>query len=319
MLERTFRASRFDEALAQVKRELGPDAVILSTREVHAPGLRAEVEVLAAPQGVMEAAPSPRRPPALERRLERMGVPGTAVRTLTARIRGNDGPEPRGMNDLAPRLCAALRAEMIFAGSLRRGGPRVVALVGPTGVGKTTTIAKLAARAALVERREVALVSIDQYRIAGAEQLAHYAELIGIPMETAHDGPSLARALGRLRGADLVLVDTAGRAPRDRAAVREMADTLQRAGEPVEVHLCLAAGTGDLEIEAVLDRLSVARPVKLTMTKLDEAVRAGSIVAAQVMSGLPFAYFTTGQRVPEDIEVAGAERLSALLCGEEVN
>jgi flagellar biosynthesis protein FlhF len=319
MLERTYRASRFDEAMAQVKRELGPDAVILSSREIRAPGRRAEVEVRAAPEGLLEGGAPVRRSPALERRLERMGVPGRAVRALTARIRGDDGPEPHGMNDLGPRLCAALRAEMIFAGPHRRGGPRVVSLVGPTGVGKTTTIAKLSAQAALVERREVALVSIDQYRIGGAEQLAHYAELIGIPMETAQDAGTLATALRRLRGADLVLVDTAGRAPRDRPALQEMADTLHGAGEPIEVHLCLAAGTGDPETEAVLDRLSPFRPVKLTMTKLDEAVRAGSIVAAQVMSGLPLAYFTTGQRVPEDIEVAGAERLSALLCGEEVN
>lgn len=316
MLERTYRASRFDDALAQIKRELGPDAVILSSREIRASGARPEVEVRAAPQGLVEPA---RREPALERRLERMGVPATAVRALTAHIRGSAGTEPRGMNDLHPRLCQALRAEMIFAGPLRRGGPRVVALVGPTGVGKTTTVAKLAAQAALVERRAVALVSLDQYRIGGAEQLAHYAELIGISMQTAHDAESLGLALDRLRDADLVLVDTAGRAPRDRAAVVELARTLQRTTEPVEVHLCLGAGTGDLEMAAILDRLSALRPVRLTMTKLDEAVRAGSVVAAQVMSGLPFAYFTTGQRVPEDVEVAGAERLSALLCGEEVN
>ncbi|MBI2896003.1 MAG: hypothetical protein HYY06_20765 [Deltaproteobacteria bacterium] len=332
MLERTYRASRFEEALAQVKRELGPDAVILSSRQVRGGlfGSTTEVEITAAPDGSVPASAistgrtiaRSSEPSGIEWRLIRMGVPVTAARTLCTRIRSASPREPRTMAEVKSALSRALREEMIFggaAGVATRGRARVTAFVGPTGVGKTTTIAKLAAQAALIDRVNVGLVCIDQFRIGGAEQLGQYAELIGIPMEIADDAESLGLALQKLADADLVFVDTAGRAPRDRGAVSAMAECLHRAGEPVEVHLCMAAAMHDAEMEAVLERLAPLRATKLTMTKVDEAIRTGTIVAAQVLTGLPLAYFTTGQRVPEDIEAACAERLASLLCGEEVN
>jgi flagellar biosynthesis protein FlhF len=215
-------------------------------------------------------------------------------------------------------LVEVLRREMIFAPGLAPNGPRVVALVGPTGVGKTTTLAKLAAKAALIDRRRVGLISVDDYRIAGAEQLGRYADLIGVPMEVAHDARSLEVALRRLADADLILVDTAGRSPRDTDATRRTAETLHGAQEGVEVQLCVAAATGHAELRVTVEQNAVLRPRKLLITKLDEAVRHGGIVGAQVMAGLPLTYFTTGQRVPEDIEVASPERVASLLIGESL-
>ncbi len=310
------------EALARIKRELGPDAVILSSREVRERsnnGFALSVEVIAAPFGVLDRGAADQlslsaadaRASALERRFLDAGVPMNAARTLSMRVRR----QLREGSTLVDALGEALCDEVAFASE---GRARVRALVGPTGVGKTTTVAKLAAIAALVERRSVALVCLDQYRVGASEQLQRYADLIGIPMECATDAKSLARALRRLSAADLVIVDTAGRSPRDTAGIAATADTLRGANEPVEVHLCLPAAMRESELVGAIERQSVASPSRLIVTKLDEATFCGGVLAAYVHSGLPLSYFTTGQRVPEDIESASAEGLAKVLCGEEV-
>lgn len=199
------------------------------------------------------------------------------------------------------------------------GAARVLALVGPTGVGKTTTIAKIAAHEQLVRQQRVGLVTIDEYRVGGVEQLGRYADLIGCPMEVASDARTLEVALRKLNKADLVLVDTAGRSPRDAWALTAMAECLQGAQEPVEVHLCLPVAMRERELRTAVEHCSVLSPSRLTCTKVDEAICCGTIVAAHVQSGLPLGYFTTGQRVPEDISIASASLLAALLCGEDVN
>ncbi len=190
-------------------------------------------------------------------------------------------------------------------------------MVGPTGVGKTTTIAKIAARAALVDRRAVALVCLDDYRVGGAEQLQRYADLIGVPMEVANNGKALKCALQRFAAADLVLVDTAGRSPRDQRALTQTGAVLSGAGEPIETHLCLPAWLASaIELRAVVELYAeTLRPRRLVATKIDEAIYHGSIVTAQVLAGVPYSYFTTGQRVPEDLEIASASQLAELLAG----
>jgi flagellar biosynthesis protein FlhF len=320
VLERTYRARHMEEALLRIKRELGPDAVILSSREVRETGLSGAVEVTAAPfeAGVElrnsgASAPSfDSRAAALERRLLAGGVPMSAARTLAMRVR-------KGMREsrlsFVDAVGAALASDVSFSAGSRA---RVVALVGPTGVGKTTTVAKLAAIAALVERRSVALVSIDQYRVGASEQLQRYADLIGIQMECASDAQSLSRALKKLSRAELVLVDTSGRSPRDVAGIRETCDTLRGAAEPIEVYMCVAAAMREAELLQTLDRHALLAASRLVVTKLDEAIHCGGVLAAYVHSGLPLSHFTMGQRVPEDIEAASAESLAAVLCGEEI-
>jgi flagellar biosynthesis protein FlhF len=330
-LPRTYRAPRFEEALALAKRDLGPDAMIVGTRELGAgrAGAGPVVELLAIAAGdaprKRAAAAGPLGAPggdaqpgsALEQQLVRVGVPVSAARELATRVRTRLGREPNDRLEAAGALTPVLRERMLFAPSGLRE-TRVVALVGPTGVGKTTTVAKLAAHAGLVEGRRVALVGMDHYRLGAAEQLERFADLIGVPVRHAWDAASLSQALAELAWADLVLIDTEGRAPSDKAAIGRLASAFESAGEPIFVHLCLAAATRDAELARIIARLAPLSPVRLTVTKVDEAVEAGSIVAAHVASGLPLAWLTTGQRVPEDIEVASAERLAGLLCCEEV-
>ncbi len=317
---KTFRASRIELAMRAVKRELGDSALILNTRHTRdATGTRM-VEVTAGPPGTVAPLRGPHQgEQVLERRLTRMGVPAAEAARLVGRMRTTLGRVPSALGHARPALETVLGEQLVFAGPARGepDGPRVVALVGPTGVGKTTTVAKIAANAALVEAREVGLVSIDGYRVGGAEQLQRYADLMGVRMEVADDARSLRRALARLGGKDLVLVDTAGRSPRDHGALEATAELL-RGGEATEVHLCVSAGVSDVELRAIVERHRCLDPARLLVTKLDEAVYHGSIVAAQTLSELPLSYFTTGQRVPEDIEVAHPGRLAGLLCGEEV-
>ncbi len=339
-LPRTYRAPRFEEALALAKRELGPDAMIVGTRELGGrAGTPATVELLAIAAGDVPgsqargqsagasscsvAEPQPARAPevrvasGLEQRLLRAGVPAAASSELSMRVRGRLGREPGDLLEAAGALAPVLRERMVFAPSGLREA-RVVALAGPTGVGKTTTVAKLAAHAALVEGRRVALVGMDHYRVGAVEQLERYAELIGVPVRHAWDAQSLANALAELAWADLVLIDTEGRSPSDKVAIARLAGCFESAGEPIFVHLCLAAAMREAELARAIGRLAPLSPVRLTVTKVDEAVDAGGIVAAHVVSGLPLAWLTTGQRVPEDIEVASAERLAGLLCCEGV-
>ncbi|MEM9073680.1 MAG: hypothetical protein AAGE52_34640 [Myxococcota bacterium] len=308
MQQQTFRAAGFEAALTQVREVLGPDAMILSSRQLKG-GVEIEATRLVADSQSATL---------LERRFTRMGVPKAAAETLARGVQRRHGGTPGALAQARPALEEVLEGEMIFAGGIAHA-PRVVAFVGPTGVGKTTTLAKIAAHAALVQRRSVGLVCLDQYRVAGAEQLQRYADLIGVPMESAHDERSLRASLRRLGSADLVLVDTAGRSPRDEAAIGVTGAQLQNAGEPVETHLCFPANVSDIELEAIIERYGEAHgPRRLIATKVDEAVYHGSIVAAQIHGGIPYSYFTTGQRVPEDIEVASAGRLASLLSGEGV-
>ena len=321
----TFRAGRFEEAIAQVRRVLGEDALIVSRRDLRPNELRIGesrgVEVTAMSAGEPAAVRGETRKNGtlgmLERRLVASGVPERAAAQLVHGLELRHRGEVLSANTVRGLLGKVLGEELVFGGGL--GAARAVALVGPTGVGKTTTIAKIAAHEQLVRGRNVGLVTIDEYRVGGIEQLGRYAELIGCPMQVASDARSLEVALRRLEDCELVLIDTAGRSPRDAWALTAMAECLQHAQEPIEVHLCLPVAMRDRELRTAIEQCAVLSPSRLTCTKIDEAICCGSIIAAHVQSGLPLGYFTTGQRVPEDISVATAEGLAALLCGEDVN
>ncbi len=198
------------------------------------------------------------------------------------------------------------------------GAARRVALVGPTGVGKTTTLAKLAAAAALRDRRRVGLLTMDTYRIAAVEQLGRYAEILGAPVRTAHSPADLARDADALagEGLDLLLLDTAGRSPRDEIRLRELSAFLE-AFRPDETHLVLAAPTASSALLGALRRFGRFSPGRILLTKLDEAERYGFVLDVAARSRLPFSYLATGQDVPEDLEVAAPGRLARLVLGEE--
>ncbi len=214
----------------------------------------------------------------------------TALRTIASRIPVATTPEP---------------AE----------GPLVQALIGPTGVGKTTTIAKLAASYKLRHGRSVGLITADTYRIAAVDQLRTYAGIIGIPLEIVLDPSDLPRAMDKHASCDVVLVDTPGRSPRDAARLDQLSGVLEAIG-PCRRHLVLSAGASGAVLRAAADRFGRMNPDALIVSKADEAGALGVLMDIARLTGLPLSFVTTGQEVPDDIEVARAERLArAVLDG----
>jgi len=195
-------------------------------------------------------------------------------------------------------------------------GPLVVAFVGPTGVGKTTTVAKLAARHAILDRRAVALVTLDTYRVAAVEQIRTYAQMLDVPLEVVVSLEDVRTALERHANKELIFVDTIGHGPNDEMQLWQLRMLLS-AMAPDQVHLVLAAPTDRRTMLNALERFSRLKPTHLLFTKLDEAVVHGAMVETAIRSGRPVSYVSYGQDVPEKIAPAAVDKLAAAICPEE--
>lgn len=198
----------------------------------------------------------------------------------------------------------------------KAAGPQVVALIGPTGVGKTTTIAKLAANLRLREKRRIGLITIDTYRIAAIDQLRKYADIIGSPLRVTASPEELREAVASMRDQDFILIDTAGRSPNDALKLSEL-KTFLSAANPDEVHLVLATTASQDCVELALSRFSEVRGDKIIFTKLDEAAHLGVILNVVHKLNKSLSYVTTGQDVPDDIEVGRGRRLARMILGME--
>ena len=196
------------------------------------------------------------------------------------------------------------------------GGKRVM-LFGPTGAGKTTTIAKLAAIQALWEHKNVLLLTSDTYRIAAVDQLRTYAKILGVPIEVIFEVENFAHILAEHENAELILLDTAGRGQKDRKTL-EAFEVLYDVFKPDAVHLVLAANMNYKDMLDVVERMSSVPVSHVIFTKLDETISYGSVFSVLKSLEKPISFFTTGQNVPNDIEVASGSRLAALLMGDEV-
>jgi flagellar biosynthesis protein FlhF len=331
-----YQAANMKEALAKVKRELGPEAMVVATRQVRRGLLGTGVEVTAAIDVETSSGPElgrlaerPRRTGLDDSDVERIMAPlRSELRSLRSLVRASSESRPQAPDSELREEMAAMRRtlDLIKAEATGRAAPetvvadhqivaasvgRVVALVGPTGVGKTTTIAKLAARAALVDRRSVALVTLDTYRVGGEQQMRVFADLIGIPLHLCADPAELTDKIDQLENHDLVYIDTAGRSPRDLPAIAALQHALHGIDE-LEVHLALALDTPPTSIDGICARYRPVGIDRLLFTKLDEAGDMSQLIEAPARLSLPIAHITTGQRVPEDIEDATTERLLEL-------
>jgi flagellar biosynthesis protein FlhF len=184
----------------------------------------------------------------------------------------------------------------------------VFAIVGPTGVGKTTSIAKIAARFVLRHSVEqLGLVSTDTYRIGARQQLNNFARILRAPMHVAENAADLRRILDGFANKKLVLIDTAGMSQRDVRLANQFT-TLNVEGHAVRSVLALSAGADRACLAEALKVFQAARPEALIVTKLDEAVALGGVLSLAIASGLPIAYLADGQRVPEDLHRAAPKR-----------
>jgi flagellar biosynthesis protein FlhF len=246
-------------------------------------------------------------------------IPEVLTRRLLRDVVESLEPEQFDQPDaVRSALCTAVEQCLAVAPPIQviAGARRVVALVGPTGVGKTTTVAKLAANFKLAHGVRVGLITVDTFRIAAVEQLKTYAEIIDLPLAVVNQPVEMARALDELGAVDLVFIDTAGRSPRDEVKIRELAEFLLQA-RPDEVHLVLSAVAVPRSLRAAVERFAVVQIDRLILTKLDEADSLGGTLGALSQSRRPVSYLTTGQAVPDDIEPAGRKRLARLILGHE--
>jgi flagellar biosynthesis protein FlhF len=373
---KTFRAKTMQQALAQVREELGPQAAVLHTRELNCSlfgrwvfGRQYEVAASAVVNvpsrlpathsddvdwNARSAAPLDtdyraqyradfRRQVSTQldelqslvgKLIERsqsspqQDMPNTLFDIFTQMIEADiDEKIARSLVDRAradqtddtlsdplqvkSRVAELLEKEMRVSGpiTLTPGTCRIVALVGPTGVGKTTTIAKLAANFRLREKKRVGLITVDTYRVAAVEQLRTYADIIDLPMEVVATPREMREAVARLSDLDLILMDTAGRSPRDEVKIQELKSMLAEA-EAHEVHLVLSATSGSKTLVDTADRFTEVGTTAVLLTKLDEATSIGHTIALQRQCRLPISYLTNGQNVPDDIAEAEPRQLA---------
>jgi flagellar biosynthesis protein FlhF len=197
-------------------------------------------------------------------------------------------------------------------------GKKIVVFIGPTGVGKTTSLAKLAAHLALEKKKKVLLLTLDGYRIGAVEQLRCYAGLMGIPFRFVDQVSELPQLIEDNKQRDYVLIDTAGRGPRDMDAMKSLANYLKES-EHIERHLVLSATTKQSDLRKIVDQFEVCQPDHLLFTKLDETSTPGPILNELVRTKKYFSYYTDGQSVPDDLHAVPRDRIIDLVLNRTEN
>ena len=198
--------------------------------------------------------------------------------------------------------------------SRHNGKRHLAAFIGPTGVGKTTTIAKLAAILSLKQGKQVGIISVDSYRISAVEQLRTYASIMGLPCLSAFSREDLIKAIQTFRNKDIILIDTAGQSHLDKDRMKELG-RLMKGDLSISNHLVLSATTKQRDMKEVANSFAALKPESFVFTKLDETRRRGGIIDQVSESRLPISYVTNGQRVPEDIIPADKRSILRFVLG----
>lgn len=333
-------------ALHMLRKELGPEAVIVSSRSVREPGILgwfrpARVEVTAALERVTESRLEPDdtlRSELMEIKAMLSGMGAAPAKALAKGVTPARWAERFRQADLSPEVIALLSEQLgtgektaeeekrvldrlakCFSPFERPKGKRkrVQAFVGPTGVGKTTTIAKLAAQHALQEQKKVALITIDTFRIGAVEQLRIYGDIIGVPVAVVGAPSELSDALTEFRTKDAIYIDTTGRSARKPLHVSEMRAYLD--GVPdLEKYLVLSSTTKSRDLLGIYKTYCELGLSAAIFTKCDETESLGGIVDLCYRTSIPVAYLTNGQNVPEDIREAHPHELARLILGVTV-
>ena len=253
----------------------------------------------------------------LQEALRRQEVDEEILKDMAAKTAAGDMLMD-SLDKRAPEVVAGyLEDKLNFAEGIKlnKHGVRIVALIGATGVGKTTTLAKIAARFVLEKNIRAALITADTYRISAVEQLKTYSDIIGLPLEIVYSPEELKVAIHKHRDKDLILIDTAGRSQHNEYQMRELQDFLA-VDSRIEKHLVMSATTKNRDVADILQKFSVCEPGRVIFTKTDETSTLGMIVNLLADKDISLSFLTNGQSVPDDIIPASADKLAALLLRE---
>ena len=367
-----YEAINMQEATNRIKKDLGPDAIILSMKKIsERPPL---IEILAARDEKTECRTSPhKRLPKEDRQGDPMSCVAKEIHELKSSVEAlkqkfsyqcdiselketmnvlldnNSARYPEHLRDVYMRMIAngvsrfkatslvetikknypyediatyekgAVIAEQLIARSLRKDGPkekRIKAFIGPTGVGKTTTLAKLAAHYCIEKKMKVGMITTDTYRIAAAEQLKVYARIMGLPIQIASEKDIFLRSLASFADKDMILVDTPGRNHNDDRCLHELKNILEPGVENI---LLLSPSTSREYLLDTANRFKIFNYDRIILTKVDECGHFGSMYDILDELGKPVSHLTTGQNVPKDIEKASPERLAKLILENRLN
>jgi flagellar biosynthesis protein FlhF len=319
MLLKRFEAKTLPQALALVRTECGENALVVETR----PTPKGYLVVAARPEPVPAMRPRDQAgAPTLLSKWTRgfqplaehatdFGLSGNVLHAVERALLGTRVDLSRPGDPALPQLASRILSALVHTAPAVEDSAdtrfRTLALVGPTGVGKTTTLAKLAGRARSRGER-IAIVTLDTYRVAAVEQLRAFADLMDVPFAVAFTATDLRRLLQQHRDCDRVFVDTTGKSPRDRESMPVLEGNL-RAGGCASV-LCLAAGTRARDCHTVFDAYEPLGIDAVCLTKWDETVAPGEALATVIERGLPLSHLCIGQEVPADIVVADAEQIA---------
>lgn len=350
-----FVARNSQEAMKMVKKDMGPDAVILKTRTINAKQngqgkrievtaavdyyapvvtscgpdslshgmIRLEKEIVEIKKALMKADVSALLPPGLlmnneiQKRylyFKTFGLNDGVIKQLM--IEDNQIPQPAGKESsrqLQESLSKVL-SKIYISGIMENGQRRkIYSFIGPTGVGKTTTLAKMAAMTAIQQGKKTALITLDTFRIAAAAQLQVYARIMGLPVEVAISGEDLQKSIDKHSDSDFIFIDTAGRNPNNREQILELKNMFRHLRHGIHSFLVLSA-TARYENLVNSDNKFGELPFKsYIFTKLDETMDPSTMLNFLISRRKPISYFTTGQQVPEDIEAASRKKLATLI------
>jgi len=385
MKVKTYLADDYQTAIQQAKKDLGKDAIILSSRQVKKGGifglfarkmveitvavdddlrverdrLRAEPPAPAQPRKVMAAPVEPlhinEKEMQLLQEMSRMKDIMGEIKSKMCEVEHIKGiSEPvkeyyerlinnRVNKDLAMRISHSIESRLPSGNNadanwikdvclhtvqeyvqevkpivLEKEPKRakIVVMVGPTGVGKTTTIAKLAANMAFLDARKVAFITLDTYRVSAAEQLRTFAEIIGIPIKVVFTPSDLEEAINEYIDKDIIFIDTAGRSPFNQEHMEEL-QQFMKVARPDETMLVLSITTNSSDLVQICDKFSLIGVDKLIFTKLDETNCYGQIINVINETRKPIAYFTNGQSIPDDIEVPEPLNIARMVLGKD--
>ena len=345
------------EAIKVIKGELGPDAIIVSTRKIRQKGWMKyfkprRLEVTAAAAVVSNTQGSPQESKPFDPKDDPFKKEIAEVKALLQQMAEKVEADSRDLDELqnfwyqqlvnvevypdiakglllsASEKCpsdhpergdyfkVALQTEIVERLEplyLSKGFEgRIVSFVGPTGVGKTTTIAKLAAQYTLFHKKKVALITIDTYRIGAVEQLKIYGEIIGLSVDVVMTPPELKKTIEKHSDKDIILIDTAGRSSKNTAQVWELKgflDTIQ----PIETCLVLSATTKQSDLDRIIKDFRYVDFTKLIFTKIDETDTLGLIINTIFTTNAPVSFITDGQNVPDDIQQLYPKRIAKLI------